>query len=47
MYALAAFLLCVDFMVMLSVCEVSCSGVGWRGMSDVYILKSVGDRMPT
>ena len=47
MYALAAFLLlCVDVMVMPSAYEVSCSGAGGCGMSDVYMLKSVGKRTP-
>ena len=43
---IAAFLLvCVDVMVMSSTYEVSCSG-GGCGMYDVYILKSVGERVP-
>ena len=33
-------------MVMSSAYEVSFSGVGGCGMSDVYMLKSVGERTP-
>ena len=44
MYAMATILLvCVDVMVMAYVYEVSCSGAGWCGISDLYILMSVGE----
>ena len=47
MYALTVFLLvCVYVMVMVFAYEVSCSGDGDCGMSDVYVLKSVGERTP-
>ena len=45
MYDFDTFLLmCVDVMVMSSADEVSCSGAGDGGRSDVYMLKIVGDR---
>ena len=46
MYALAAFLLlCVDIMVMSYAYEVSCCSGDSYAMSNVYMLKSVGERM--
>ena len=44
MDALAEYLLvCVDVMGMSYAYEVSCSGAGGRVMSDVYVLKNVGE----
>ena len=37
-------IVCIDVMVMSSAYEVSCSG--GCGMSDVYMLKMVGERTP-
>ena len=47
MFAFAMFMsLCVDVMVMSSAHVVSFTGVCGVGMSDVYMLKSMGDRTP-
>ena len=43
---LRVLLTCVDVMVMSSVYKVSCSGAGGYGMSDVYMLRRVGERTP-
>ena len=40
------FYLCVDVMEMSSAYEVSCSGAGSCGISDVYVLRSVHERTP-
>ena len=42
MLCLRFLLLCVDVMVTASAYEVSCSGACGCGMSDVYMLKSMG-----
>ena len=47
MFAFASFMsLSVDVMVMSSVSVVSFTGACCVGVSDVYMLKSVGDRTP-
>ena len=47
MFSLSLLLACVNVMVMSAVYEESCSGAGGSVMSDVYMLKSLGERIPS